>query len=84
MTKKPKTIITYLIDGLPNGFKTLSILNKTCKSLIIPRSAMDKIKDREELSQPSLYFLLNDKDTVQNINCLRTDIDEIVVQIKES
>ena len=60
MTKKPKTIITYLIDGLPNGFKTLSILNKTCKSLIIPRSAMDKIKDREELSQPSLYFLLND------------------------
>jgi hypothetical protein len=45
---------------MPNGLRTLSISNKTCKSLIIPRSAIDKIKDREELSQPSLYFLLND------------------------
>ena len=50
MTKKPKTITTYLIDGMPNGLRTLSISNKTCKSLIIPRSAIDKIKDREELS----------------------------------
>ncbi|MDA9817860.1 GIY-YIG nuclease family protein, partial [Flavobacteriaceae bacterium] len=60
MTKNPRTITTYLIDGTPNGLRTLSISNKTCKSLIIPRSAIEKIKDRKEISQPSLYFLLND------------------------
>ena len=60
MPKNPKTITTYLIDGTPSGLRTLSISNKTCKSLIIPISAIEKIKDREELSQPSLYFLLND------------------------
>lgn len=55
-----KTITTYLIDNSPNGFRTVFISNKNCKALIVPRSSMDKIKEREESFQPSLYFLLND------------------------
>lgn len=60
MINKPKTITTYLIDGNPSGLRTVFISNKNCKALIVPRSSMDKIKDREEAFQPSLYFLLND------------------------
>ena len=58
--KQGKTITTYLIDGTPTGLRTVFISNKNCKALIVPRSSMDKIKDRDESLQPSLYFLLND------------------------
>ena len=60
MNKTPKTITTYLIDGNPNGIKTIFISNKISKALVIPKSSIDKIKDRTEAYQPSLYLLLND------------------------
>ncbi len=57
---KGKTITTYLIDGSPNGIKTIFISNKVCKALVAPRGSIERIKDRAEASQPSLYFLMNE------------------------
>ncbi len=62
MTSKPKTITTYLIDGNPNGLRTIFISNKNCKALVVPRASMDKIKDRNEALQPAVYFLLNENE----------------------
>jgi hypothetical protein len=59
---KGKTITTYLIEGNPNGLRSVFISNKTCKALVSPRSSIDKIKDREEVLRPSIYFLLNNDD----------------------
>lgn len=59
---KPKTITTYLINGNPNGLKTIFISNKNCKAFAIPRTEIDKIKTREEIGRPSLYFLINEDD----------------------
>lgn len=58
-TTKGKTITTYLIEGHPNGLRSVFISNKTCKALVTPRSSIDKIKDRKEVLRPSIYFLLN-------------------------
>jgi len=59
---KGKTITTYLIEGNPNGLRSVFISNKTCKALVSPRSSIDKIKNREEVLRPSIYFLLNNDD----------------------
>jgi hypothetical protein len=56
---KPKTITTYLIEGKPSGLKTVFVSNKICKALITPRESIDKIKNRDEVLRPSLYFLIN-------------------------
>ena len=55
-----KSITTYLIEGKPNGIKTVFISNQICKALITPRSSIDQISNRDEAKQTSLYFLLNE------------------------
>lgn len=57
-----KTITTFLVDGNPNGIKTVFISNKICKALVIPRAKLVDASSREELQQPALYFLLNEDD----------------------
>ena len=53
-----KTIITYLVDGSPLGIKILSISNRLCRAIVIPRMKLEEAKNREELGQVSLYLLL--------------------------
>jgi Domain of unknown function (DUF4357) len=60
--KSGKTITTFLIDGSPNGLKTVFISNKLCKALVIPRVQFADLETREEAHQPALYFLLNETD----------------------
>lgn len=55
-----KTITTYLINGNPNGLKTIFVSNKICKALVVPRTELDKLKTRDEAFRPSLYFLINE------------------------
>lgn len=62
MKQQPKTITTFLINGNPNGLKTIFISNKICKALVIPRTEIEQIKNREEISRPSLYFLINEEE----------------------
>ena len=60
--KKGRTITSYLINGNPDGLRTVFVSNKTCKVSVIPRTDIDQMKDREESLRPSLYFLFNDGD----------------------
>lgn len=57
-----KTITTYLIDGNPKGIKTVFISNKLCQALFIPRAKLAEALTRQELQQPSLYFLLSNSE----------------------
>lgn len=58
----PKTITTYLINGNPNGLKSVFLSNKICKALVIPRTEIDKVKTREEAFKPSIYFLIDSEE----------------------
>ena len=60
----PKTITIYLVEGEPNGVKTAELSNWVGKSIVIPRSKLKDVKNRNECNQPSIYFLIgkNDED----------------------
>lgn len=57
-----KTITTYLMTGDPKGPQYVLISNKLCKMIIIPRSNLSIIYEREELKTPSFYVLLGESD----------------------
>jgi len=57
-TNKPKTIKIFLTDGSPTGIKIAEIGNRTIKGIIIPRNRLKSVKDRAEVYQPSVYFLI--------------------------
>jgi hypothetical protein len=57
-----KTITTFLINGNPKGIKTVFISNKVCQAVFIPRAKLAEVLGRQELQQPSLYFLLSGSD----------------------
>ena len=57
-----KTITTYLIDGDPSGAQELTISNKICKMVIIPRADLSIINKREGLEYPAFYILLGESD----------------------
>ena len=56
-----KTITTYLIDGDPQGIKAVSISNRICQCLAIPRGLLKAANKRLELTRPSFYLLLGDE-----------------------
>lgn len=60
MSNKPKTIITYLVDGNPTGIKTAELSNWIGKAIVIPRSKIKEAKDRGEVKQPAIYFLFGE------------------------
>ena len=57
-----KTITTYLMTGDPKGPQYVFISNKLCKMIIIPRSNISIINEREELKTPSFYVLLGESE----------------------
>lgn len=57
-----KTITTYLIDGTPQGPRTVFIGNKNCMALVVPRSKMAGVLSRKELQKCALYILLGESD----------------------
>jgi hypothetical protein len=53
-------IITHLIDGNPQGVRSIFIKNKTCQMFVIPRQDFAKAANNEDinLKQPALYIIL--------------------------
>lgn len=64
--QQPKTIRIFLIDGEPDGLRTVELSNWVGKAIVIPRNKIKDTKDRLELSKPGVYFLLskNSEDTL--------------------
>lgn len=59
-----KTIITYLIEGNPQGAQHVTISNRTCKMFMVPRASLAAIKEREDLKRPALYILLGEDESL--------------------
>ncbi len=55
----PKLIQTYLLDGTLEGVKIIELSGSGFKAFVTPRLKLQDIKNRKELQQPSLYFLIS-------------------------
>lgn len=54
---RPKSVNLFLIDGEPRGRVKCTLRNWTGVAYKIPRTELEKSKDREDLSQSGVYFL---------------------------
>jgi len=59
----PRLIQTYLLDGTLEGVRIIDC-ESTVKAFVIPRLKLNDIKNREELSWPALYFLINSENGI--------------------
>lgn len=59
---EPKTIKIFLLDGVPTGVKIAEVGNRTIKGIVIPRNRLKIIKDRPDINQPSVYFLIGESE----------------------
>lgn len=48
----------FLIDGEPNGLKTVELSNWVGQAIVIPRNKLKEIKHRPECNKPAVYFLI--------------------------
>lgn len=55
-----KTITTYLIKSDPKGSRYYLISNRICKMMVIPRTEMSIVNEREEFKSPAFYILLGE------------------------
>lgn len=53
-----KTIKIFLVDGEPNGLKTVELSNWVGQAIVIPRNKLKSIKIREDCNKPAVYFLI--------------------------
>lgn len=63
MSRHGKSLKIFLIDGAPNGRWMCELSNWTGKAYKIPRTSYKKILDRDELRNPSVYFLFGYNDS---------------------
>ena len=57
-----KSINLFLMDGTPNGTIKCTLANWTGVAYKIPRTELDKCKEREDLTQSGVYFLFGTSD----------------------
>ncbi|CAM5220940.1 hypothetical protein UACE39S_06920 [Ureibacillus acetophenoni] len=62
MPSRGKSINLFLMDGTPNGRIKCTLANWTGVAYKIPRTDLDKCKDRNDLSQGGVYFLFGSSD----------------------
>lgn len=53
-----KTIKIFLVDGEPNGLKTVELSNWIGQAIVIPRNKLKAIKNRQDCNKPAVYFLI--------------------------
>lgn len=63
MAARGKSINLYLMDGEANGRIKCTLANWTGVAYKIPRTELDKCKEREDLKQSGVYFLFGTSDT---------------------
>ena len=62
MNRNGKNLKIYLMDGLASGRWICELSNWTGKAYKIPRTSYKKCLDRDELRNPSVYFLFGSDD----------------------
>ena len=59
-----KTVTTFLLSDDPDAIKSIWVANRVCNCIYLTRNDLKLAKDREELHQPALYFLLGEENKV--------------------
>ena len=68
MSVRGKSINLFLMDGTPNGRIKCTLANWTGVAYKIPRTELDKCRDRADLSQSGVYFLFGtSEETEENV-----------------
>lgn len=62
MTTRGKSINLFLMDGNANGRMKCTLANWTGVAYKIPRTELDKCKERDDLKQSGVYFLFGTSD----------------------
>ena len=57
---KGKVITTHLLNGDPNGIRTVFISNKICEMIVFPKSEFNEASKMGESARPALYILLGE------------------------
>lgn len=65
MAAHGKNIQLYLMDGDASGRIKCSLVNWTGVAYKIPRTELDKCKDRADLKQSGVYFLFGKSDETE-------------------
>lgn len=60
-SSEPRLVQTFLLDGTLEGVRIVDC-ESTVKAFVVPRLKLADVKNREELTWPSLYFLLGSDD----------------------
>ena len=53
-----RTIKIFLVDGEPDGLKTVELSNWVGQAIVIPRNKLKEIKSRPDCNKPAVYFLV--------------------------
>ena len=67
MKKRGKNINVFLMDGDSNGRIKCTLSNWTGVAFKIPRTELEKCKNRKDLKQSGVYFLFGVSDNDENI-----------------
>ncbi|KXB93087.1 hypothetical protein HMPREF3033_00438 [Veillonellaceae bacterium DNF00751] len=62
MTTRGKNIQLFLMDGESGGRIKCTLANRTGVAYKIPRTELDKCKERDDLKQSGVYFLFGTSD----------------------
>ena len=80
---KPRLIQTYLIDGTLEGVRICEPSESSVKAILVPRLKLLDAKKRDELTQPALYFLINNDNSKAYIGESENFISRVVDHIKK-
>ena len=64
MNPSPRLIQTYLPSGTLEGPRIIELSESSIKAFVIPRLQLAAVRDRHELKQPALYFLISWEETL--------------------
>ncbi|NQX84845.1 MAG: GIY-YIG nuclease family protein [Flavobacteriaceae bacterium] len=60
-----EVITTHLIEGTPNGIRSIQISNRNIMTFVIPRADLTKAKKLDELKTSCLYILFEESSSIK-------------------
>ena len=78
-----KTIQIFLPDGNPRSIKIAEITSRTVQAILIPRSKLDFIFSRDELSNVGVYFLVGNPEEEAKPQLYVGEVEDTKKRIKQ-
>lgn len=78
-----KTISIFMPDSNPRGIKICEIKNSIVKALFIPRSKLDEVTKRQDVSGPAIYFLFGKNSQNGKLKVYIGEAESFIKRIKQ-